>query len=149
MNRFFSRLSTALVVASTVGGFQVSPVSAQTRSSDLLPGFSAATAEAQAICEARFMELPSGDDFREHLRLITSTPHPTGSAAQIEVAHYLGRVMKAAGLTVREHPYDVYLPQLTDDVEAHIVTPVAMRLSNREPALADDRFSGHPDLLNV
>jgi N-acetylated-alpha-linked acidic dipeptidase len=143
-----SRLSILLVVASTVGGLQASPASAQTRASDLLPGFSAATAETQAICEARFLELPSGDDFREHLRLITSTPHPTGSAAQIEVAHYLGRVMKAAGLTVREHPYDVYLPQLTDDVEAHIVTPVAMQLSNREPALADDRFSGHPDLLN-
>ena len=46
------------------------------------------------------------------------------------------------------HPYDVYLPELTDDVEVHIVTPDAMRLSNREPALAEDRFSGHPDLLN-
>jgi N-acetylated-alpha-linked acidic dipeptidase len=56
--------------------------------------------------------------------------------------------MKAAGLTVREHPYDVYLPQLTDDVEAHIVTPEPMRLNNRERALPEDRFSGHPDLLN-
>jgi N-acetylated-alpha-linked acidic dipeptidase len=56
--------------------------------------------------------------------------------------------MKAAGFTVREHAYDVYLPQLTDDVEVHIVTPVAMSLSNREPALSEDRFSGHPDLLN-
>jgi len=94
------------------------------------------------------MEVPSGDAFREHLRIITANPHPTGSAAQVEVGHYLGRVMKAAGFTVREHPYDVYLPQLTDDVEAHIVTPVAMRLSNREAALPEDRFSGHPDLLN-
>ncbi len=111
-------------------------------------GFSAATAARQAYCEARFLELPSSDAFREHLRIITSAPHPTGSAAQVEVGHYLGRVMKAAGLTVREHPYDVYLPQLTDDVEAHIVTPEPMRLSNREAALPEDRFSGHPDLLN-
>ena len=92
-------------------------------------GFSADNAVRQAFCEARFSELPSGDAFREHLRIITSTPHPTGSAAQVEVGHYLGRVMKAAGMTVREHPYDVYLPQLTDDVEAHIVTPVAMQLN--------------------
>jgi len=56
--------------------------------------------------------------------------------------------MKAAGFTVREHAYDVYLPQLTDDVEVHIVTPVAMSLSNREPELSEDRFSGHPELLN-
>lgn len=120
----------------------------QSQPSALLPGFTAESAEAQAVCEARFLDLPSGDAFREHLRIITSTPHPTGSAAQVEVGHYLGRVMKAAGLTVREHPYDVYLPQLTDDVEAHIVTPVAMRLNNREPRLEEDRFSGHPELLN-
>ena len=56
--------------------------------------------------------------------------------------------MKADGLTVREHAYDVYLPQLTDDVEVHIVSPVALSLSNREPVLSEDRFSGHPDLLN-
>ncbi len=111
-------------------------------------GFTATTAVKQAYCEAQFATLPSSDAFREHLRIITSTPHPTGSAAQIEVGHYLGRAMRAAGLTVRDHEYDVYLPQLTDDVEVHIVTPVAMQLSNREAALPEDRFSGHPDLLN-
>ena len=56
--------------------------------------------------------------------------------------------MERAGLEVERHPYDVYLPELTDDVEVHIVTPVSMQLSNREPALPEDRFSGHPDLLN-
>jgi len=111
-------------------------------------GFASTTATRQAYCEALFLDLPSSDSFREHLRIITARPHPAGSAAQIEVGHYLGRVMKAAGFTVREHAYDVYLPQLTDDVEVHIVTPVAMSLSNREPALSEDRFSGHPELLN-
>lgn len=111
-------------------------------------GFSAAQAARQSFCEARFLELPSSDAFREHLRIITSSPHPTGSAQQVEVGNYLDRVMKAAGFSVTQHPYDVYLPQLTDDVEVHIVTPVALRLSNREPALDEDRFSGHPELLN-
>lgn len=111
-------------------------------------GFTSTSAARQAFCEARFVELPSGDSFREHLRIITANPHPTGSAAQVEVGHYLSRAMKAAGFSVRDYPYDVYLPQLTDDVEAHIVTPVAMRLNNREKALPEDRFSGHPDLLN-
>ena len=111
-------------------------------------GFTTVSGLRQAYCEARFVDLPSGDAFREHLRIITANPHPTGSAAQVEVGHYLGRVMRAAGFTVRDHPYDVYLPQLTDDVEAHIVTPVQMRLNNREAALPEDRFSGHPDLLN-
>jgi N-acetylated-alpha-linked acidic dipeptidase len=111
-------------------------------------GFAASNAARQAFCEAAFIDLPSGDAFREHLRIITANPHPAGSAMQVEVGHYLGRAMKAAGLEVKEYPYDVYLPQLTDDVEAHIVTPVAMQLNNRERALPEDRFSGHPDLLN-
>ena len=82
-------------------------------------GFAAITAARQAYCEALFLDLPSSDSFREHLRIITANPHPAGSAAQVEVGHYIGRVMKAAGLPVREHHYDVHLPQLTDDVEAH------------------------------
>lgn len=113
-----------------------------------LTGFTASRAAQQAVCERRFQRLPGSESFREHLRAITARPHPAGSQAQREVGKYLARAMDAAGLDVVSHPYDVYLPQLTDDVEAHIVTPVAMRLSNREPVLEEDRFSGHPDLLN-
>jgi N-acetylated-alpha-linked acidic dipeptidase len=111
-------------------------------------GFSAVTAVNQQVCEDLYLTLPSGDAFREHLRIITSNPHPAGSPQQVEVANYLTRVMRAAGMEVRQDDYDVYLPQLTDDVEVHIVTPVSMQLSNREPVLDEDRFSGHPELLN-
>jgi N-acetylated-alpha-linked acidic dipeptidase len=111
-------------------------------------GFSSVTAANQQVCEDLYLTLPTGDAFREHLRIITANPHPAGSAQQVEVANYLTRVMKAAGMSVRQDDYDVYLPQLTDDVEVHIVTPEPMQLSNREPALAEDRFSHHPDLLN-
>jgi N-acetylated-alpha-linked acidic dipeptidase len=121
---------------------------AQEASPEPLVGFTAGSTEAQAFCEARFLDLPSGEAFREHLRILTAAPHPTGSRAQREVGRYLGRVMEGAGFRVRHHDYDVYLPQLTDDVEAHIVTPVAMQLDNREPALEEDWFSQHPDLLN-
>ena len=113
-----------------------------------LTGFTAARAATQRTCEARFLELPRSDAFREHLRTITAEPHPAGSAAQVRVGRYIAGAMERAGLEVTNHPYDVYLPELTDDVEVHIVTPVAMQLSNREPALPEDRFSGHPDLLN-
>lgn len=138
----------ALVPALAVALAPAPATAQQTVEHPVPVGFTADNATRQAWCEARFLELPSSDAFREHLRIITANPHPAGSAAQIEVGHYLGRVMRAAGFTVRDHPYDVYLPQLTDDVEAHIVTPEPLRLSNREPALDEDRFSGHPDLLN-
>ncbi len=111
-------------------------------------GFTEARAARQLVCEARFLELPGSDSFREHLRTITANPHPAGSEAQQRVGEYLAQAMERAGLAVERHPYDVYLPELTDDVEVHIVTPVSMQLSNREPALPADRFSGHPDLLN-
>lgn len=113
-----------------------------------LTGFTAAAAPAQLACESRFLALPSSDGFREHLRTITAEPHPTGSEAQVRVGQYIVGAMGDAGFDVEEHPYDVYLPQLTDDVEAHIVTPTPMQLTNREPALEEDRFSSHPDLLN-
>ena len=113
-----------------------------------LIGFTRDRAATQFACEARFLELPRSESFREHLRTITSEPHPAGSAAQARVGGYLAGAMERAGLEVTNHPYDVYLPELTDDVEVHIVTPVAMQLSNREPLLPEDRFSGHPDLLN-
>ncbi len=113
-----------------------------------LTGFTAARAGTQLTCEARFLDLPRAESFREHLRTITENPHPAGSEAQVRVGEYLAQAMEQAGLAVSRHPYDVYLPELTDDVEVHIVTPVAMQLSNREPALAEDRFSDHPDLLN-
>ncbi len=116
--------------------------------SDPYVGFTSARALDQAVCEARFLELPSSEAFREHLRIVTSAPHPAGSEAQVEVGNYITRVMKAAGLDVVGHTYDVYLPQLTDDVEAWIATPERMQLSNREPPLAEDRFSHHPGLLN-
>ncbi|MYE68815.1 MAG: M28 family peptidase, partial [Gemmatimonadetes bacterium] len=113
-----------------------------------LTGFTAQRAATQLACEARFLELPRSDTFREHLRTITENPHPAGSAAQARVGRYIAGAMDRAGLDVTNYPYDVYLPELTDDVEVHIVTPVAMQLSNREPALPEDRFSGHPGLLN-
>ncbi len=146
MTRFLPRPLAApalLLLAAALPG-----AAAAQQAPDGLVGFAAPTAEAQAFCEARFLELPTGEQFREHLRRLTSAPHPAGSQAQEEVGRYIGRVMEAAGFDVRMHPYDVYLPQLTDDVEAHIVTPVAMQLDNREPALEEDWYSKHPDLLN-
>lgn len=146
LSRSFSSALTVLTLSAV--SFPAH-VEAQVRTEIAVPvGFSATNAARQDYCEARFQELPSSDAFREHLRLITANPHPTGSAQQVEVGNYLDRVMTAAGFTVRQHPYDVYLPQLTDDVEVHIVSPVAMQLSNREPVLDEDRFSNHPDLLN-
>ncbi len=140
----FAKSLSALAALPAVAAIPTSP----TPQDPVLTGFTDDRAAAQRACEARFLELPGSESFREHLRTITENPHPAGSAAQTRVGEYLANAMERAGLEVATYPYDVYLPELTDDVEVHIVTPVAMRLSNREPALPEDRFSGHPDLLN-
>jgi N-acetylated-alpha-linked acidic dipeptidase len=111
-------------------------------------GFSPARVAEQQRCEARLQQLPSPATFREHLRIITAVPHPTGSAAQVRVGEYLADVMQRAGLRIERAAYDVYLPQLDGLVnEVEIVTPIRLRLQNREPALAEDPFSAHPALL--
>jgi N-acetylated-alpha-linked acidic dipeptidase len=107
-----------------------------------------AVAYSQAQCEAQLLSLPRPAQFREHLRTVTAEPHPTGSAAQLRVAAYLEQAMRRAGLQVERAEYDVYLPQLDGLVnEVEIVAPVRMRLPNREPALPEDPFTAHPDLL--
>lgn len=111
-------------------------------------GFATTRATDQQRCEARLLELPTPAGFREHLRRVTAEPHPTGSAAQVRVGEYLADVMERAGLRIERARYDVYLPQLDGLVnEVAIVTPVALPLTNREPAVAGDAFSAHPDLL--
>ena len=139
-----SRIPTAITILVPT----IALIAAASFQDPILTGFTESRAATQLACEARFLELPRSDAFREHLRTITEHPHPAGSAAQVRVGEYIAGAMERAGLDVTTYPYDVYLPELTDDVEVHIVTPVAMQLSNREPALPEDRFSGHPDLLN-
>lgn len=114
----------------------------------VLTGFSPAQVVAQQQCEARLLELPAPETFREHLRTVTAEPHPTGSAAQRRVADYLASALERAGFEVERPAYDVYLPLLDSlVVEVEIVSPVPERLVNREPPVEGDPFSGHPDLL--
>ena len=94
------------------------------------------------------MGLPRPAQFRGHLETITRVPHPAGSAAQRDVENYLAQVMESAGLESSATPTTctshsspaTWLPRssLTE----------RLTLSEREPALPEDRFSGHPDLLN-
>ena len=141
-------VSTLVAVVCAASGLVPAPAAGQAALIDPPTGFAPQHVEAQLACEARLMDLPRPAQFRDHLETITRVPHPAGSAAQRDVEDYLARVMADAGLDVERYPYDVYLPQLTDDVAAEIVTPEHLPLSNQEPELPEDRFSGHPDLLN-
>lgn len=141
-----SRFAAAIIVglAATI----LLPATPGAQEQAALTGFRPDRVAGQLSCEARLMGLPRPEQFREHLRIITQDPHPAGSEAQKRVGQYLVDVMRRAGLEVKEYAYDLYLPQLTDDVTAEIITPERITLSTREDELAEDRFSGHPDLLD-
>ena len=62
-----------------------------------LTGFTAARAVTQLACEARFLDLPRSESFREHLRTVTENPHPAGSEAQVRVGDYLARPWSRRG----------------------------------------------------
>ena len=68
-----------LALTALLSGVSAADVRAQNSVQiDAPVGFAADHAARQAFCEARFTELPSGDAFREHLRIITSTPASDG-----------------------------------------------------------------------
>jgi N-acetylated-alpha-linked acidic dipeptidase len=144
------KLRSILAVAAlfALAALVVLPPAPQAQEVPAPTGFQPARVAGQLSCEAQLMSLPRPEQFREHLRIITQDPHPAGSEAQRRVEQYLVDVMSGAGLEVQRYPYDVYLPQLTDDVTAEIITPEHITLSTQEGELAEDRFSGHPDLLN-
>lgn len=113
-----------------------------------LTGFSPATVEDQLACEARLQALPSSEAFRTHLRELTKEPHIGATPANDRVGAYIAEVMAAAGLTVTQYPYDVYLPSGKDtEIDVALVTPIRLPLNNQEYILSEDRFSSHPDLL--
>ncbi|MCZ6918699.1 MAG: M28 family peptidase [Gemmatimonadetes bacterium] len=112
-----------------------------------ITGFFPDSHARQLVCEARLQELPTAQTFREHLRTITAEPHVAGSEANARVAEYLAGVMERAGWEVERAAYDVYMPDITADIDVGLVTPLRMPLNNQENILAEDRFSDNPTLL--
>jgi N-acetylated-alpha-linked acidic dipeptidase len=113
-----------------------------------LTGFTPDRTEEQRACEAQLLEQPQPETFRRHLKRLTREPHPAGSEANTQIAAYLDSVMTAAGLTVTQYPYDLYMPspESAHDTEVALVTPVRKPLNRQEYVLAADPFSSDPDL---
>ena len=113
-----------------------------------LTGFTPDQAEPQRTCEAQLLEHPQPETFRRHLKRLTREPHPAGSDANAQVAAYLDSVMTAAGLSVTQYPYDLYMPspESAHDTEVALVTPIRKPLNRQEYVLDADSFSADPDL---
>ncbi len=124
-----------------VGSFLSLNLSAQQ-----LDGFKKESLQTQQQLEKEFLDAVDFGRFKKHLTAITSVPHPAGSEANDKVKDYIVSTMKEAGLDVEVYPYDVYLSKEPGESVVEIVSPYRQPLNQQENILADDPYSGHPDL---
>lgn len=116
-------------------GFSL-PVSAQQ-----LDGFFAKDLANQKSLEETYIKAVNFDRFKVHLKELTKAPHIAGTPENEAVMDYMVKVMSDAGMTVKVHPYDVYLPNDPGKSLLQIITPVTMTLSQQEGALDSDPYS--------
>ena len=82
--------------------------SAQNQPSAAISGFTPAGAEAEAKLESQLKSAISTDRIGQYHRYFTSVPHPAGTKADYEVAHYIAEEWKKQGLEgVAIRQYDV------------------------------------------
>ena len=82
--------------------------SAQNQPSAAISGFTPAGAAAEAKLESQLKSAISTDRIRQYHRYFTSVPHPAGTKADYEVAHYIAEEWKKQGLEgVAIRQYDV------------------------------------------
>ena len=101
--------------------------------------------EAQQAYEVGLNVVPTATSVRAYHEMIAQEPHPAGSEADLRAADRLAAEFEKLGLEVEKQELWLYL---ATPVEAavEIVTPSPDRLRIKEKILAEDRYSGHPDL---
>jgi len=107
--------------------------------------FQKSQAEEKSI-EANYLKAVQFDRFKVHLKELTKAPHIAGTPENEAVAEYMSKVMREAGMNVKIHPYDVYLPNDPGESILQIISPVTMTLSQQEGPVEGDPFSTDPRL---
>ena len=83
----------------------------------------------------QLLNLPKPAQFKEHLTRLAAEPHRAGTPANRQVANYIATVMKEAGMSVKEYPYDIYMPLGPGKVDISLITPLRMPLAIQEDIL--------------
>jgi N-acetylated-alpha-linked acidic dipeptidase len=111
-----------------------------------LDGFFQKSRAAEKSIEANYLKAVQFDRFKVHLKELTKAPHIAGTPENEAVAAYMSKVMREAGMNVKIHPYDVYLPNDPGESVLQLISPVAMTLSQQEGPVEGDPFSTDPRL---
>jgi N-acetylated-alpha-linked acidic dipeptidase len=100
---------------------------------------------AQAAHEQALRDAVEPQRLRAWHDLLSSRPHVAGSAGDLAVVEALGRELAAMGLEVETQELWLYLPRPVA-AELAVVTPERVELELQEEVLAEDPYSGHPEL---
>src|SRR4030095_7404579 len=99
-------------------------------------GFSAASARTQSVLEQQFLAQPDPLRIRETHRLLTSSPHPDGTARDKELAEGTVQQFRLAGMEdVRITTHEVLLPRPVE-ISVEMTGPKPWRASMREAPVA-------------
>ena len=108
-------------------------------------GYTRATGAAERALEERFRSAVSADSISALHRPLTTRPHPAGSAGGAEVAAMLARTLASFGLEVETREYMAWLSQPRSE-QLTMTAPTRRELTLREPPIAEDPTSDHPEL---
>jgi N-acetylated-alpha-linked acidic dipeptidase len=127
----FARVCLLVALGLTAG--------ACSRGGDSLPfGFARESARVQLELEARFQALPDPSRIRDVHRVLTSKPHPAGSARDRELAQWTAARFREAGLEdVQIVAHDVMLPRPVE-IAVELLGPQPWRAAMSELPLDDD-----------
>src|SRR5512143_557624 len=105
-----------------------------------MPGYSAASADAERRAEAAAIAVPSPASAGEHAHALSREPHVSGTPAQARTRDYVIGQMKQWGLETEVRAYDVWMPHPTS-AQLWRVAPRPHRLPLAEPAVTGDPTS--------
>ena len=106
-----------------------------------LDGFFQKSQSKEKTIEQDYLKAVKFDRFKVHLKELTKAPHIAGTPENEAVAAYMTKVMSDAGMDVKSHPYDVYLPNDPGESLLQIISPETMTLSQQEGPIEGDEFS--------
>src|SRR5512143_786532 len=113
-----------------------------------MPGYSAASADAERRAEAAAIAVPSPASAGEHAHALSREPHVSGTPAQARTRDYVIGQMKQWGLETEVRAYDVWMPHPTS-VHVARLSPQPRELRLAEPPVMGDPTSRLPQYPTV
>ncbi len=115
----------------------------QADAGDDLPfrGYSPKTSIIEREWEFKYRAIPSPQEMREYMKLLSARPHHVGSLYDKENAEWILARFKEWGLDAQIETFDVLFPTPKERV-VEMVEPVRFSAKLQEPALAVDPTSG-------